>query len=513
MKFLGILRGSALCLLAIGFRGPRGILCSNLEVNPYAESPTVEVSEISEKPNDSTVESSSQSDLVFKSSTWDDSKLASTFIFLKEFCKDVKGDKFKEHIPDKKFKDLSWACSLVSRKLRQFISHVPTNSALWNLYKDALKSDKFKDYAEWIVKYIPEIKKSVGKLHHETGKYSGGQLTTDGSKLVSKYGFVPNGDWYTVIVPDFHVKGKYDPSFFETFDYLRQTLDKILKDPQCEKASTTRKFLSLFSRGKKSDVNPQQEESTEESQVVEEAKISENTEVTTTNTQSDLVSENLEESTVKSQESLPSSHSELVFESSEWDDSMLASTVLFINEFCEDVKTKKFDGKVPNDIYEGLSKKCEYVSSYVNSFIHRFKPTYGCGTVDKRKEIPQNLYEGILKPEKFDDYIHWLVKNIPAIIGSVGNMYYESLDLTEEQLNEFSSYGPPKYGFVYTGYWWGELTHGLNRGFFKYPDISQSFKDLQKSLEKVMKSSPKRSIVEAPLVKEAEDSTVKSQAV
>ncbi|KAK1935877.1 merozoite surface protein 37/41 [Babesia divergens] len=56
MKFLGILRGSALCLLAIGFRGPRGILCSNLEVNPYAESPTVEVSEISENLKDSTVE-------------------------------------------------------------------------------------------------------------------------------------------------------------------------------------------------------------------------------------------------------------------------------------------------------------------------------------------------------------------------------------------------------------------------------------------------------------------------
>ncbi|KAK1938495.1 secreted antigen 1 [Babesia divergens] len=144
-----------------------------------------------------------------------------------------------------------------------------------------------------------------------------------------------------------------------------------------------------------------------------------------------------------SESSAPVAKPDLVFENSEWDDSMLASAVLFINEFCEGVKAEKFKEHIPNDIYEDLSKKCRNVSSYVGSFIHRFKPTYGPGAVDERKEIDQDFYKNVLKPEEFEMYVKWLVKNIPEIRVSFRRMSFESFKLSEEQLNEFSSYGTP----------------------------------------------------------------------
>ncbi|KAK1937958.1 secreted antigen 1 [Babesia divergens] len=209
------------------------------------------------------------------------------------------------------------------------------------------------------------------------------------------------------------------------------------------------------------------------------------------------ISEDLKDSPVESSSELssPAPKSNLVFENSKWDDSMLASTFVFINEFCGLVNAENFGGKVS----EGLSKACVNVSSYMGSFIHRFKPTYGPGTVDKRKEIPMDFYKDVLKAEQFQVYVRWLAENNWEIWASVKQMFRDSLKLSKEQLKTETSRGPLRYGFVYTGKPWGELTHGVNRGFFKGPTILQSFNDLKSSLDKILKSFPK-------------DSTVKSQA-
>ncbi|KAK1940211.1 glycosylphosphatidylinositol-anchored merozoite surface protein [Babesia divergens] len=57
MKFLGILRASALFIFLSAFHGPGGVFCSNLEIDLSNESFTVEVSDVSENLEDSTVES------------------------------------------------------------------------------------------------------------------------------------------------------------------------------------------------------------------------------------------------------------------------------------------------------------------------------------------------------------------------------------------------------------------------------------------------------------------------
>ncbi|KAK1939105.1 LOW QUALITY PROTEIN: hypothetical protein X943_000997 [Babesia divergens] len=217
------------------------------------------------------------------------------------------------------------------------------------------------------------------------------------------------------------------------------------------------------------------------------------------------VSEDHEDSTVESraiekpsqehsESSAPAPKSNLVFENSKWDDSMLANALLFIKEFCEDVMAEKFGGKVS----EGLSKACVNVSSYMGSFIHRFKPTYGPGSVTERKEIPMNFYKDVLKAEDFDVYAKWIVKNIPAVLESLGLMSMEYLCMSEKQRETATSMGPPSTDLFILP--WGELTHGVNRGLFEDSDILQSFKDLKSSLDDVLKSFPK-------------NSTVKSQAV
>ncbi|KAK1938494.1 secreted antigen 1 [Babesia divergens] len=169
------------------------------------------------------------------------------------------------------------------------------------------------------------------------------------------------------------------------------------------------------------------------------------------------ISENLKDSTVESplvekpsqepssKSSVPAAKSVFAFENPSWDDSKLASAVLFLQEFCKEVKAEKFNGKVP----EGLSKACVNVSSTLDSLTQHFTPTYGPSRLTERNEIPMDLYEGILKPEDFKDYVKWLVGNIQNIIKSFKKMLEESAKLTEKELTKSDSVGPLKYGFVY----------------------------------------------------------------
>ncbi|KAK1936261.1 secreted antigen 1 [Babesia divergens] len=466
MKFLGILRASALFILLSAFRGPRGVFCSNLEVDPSNESFTVEVSEDHE---DSAVESSSKSsapapksNLVFENATWDDSHLANTIAFIKEFCKDLRARKFNGNIPAGNIRKLSEACSWVSFYLKSFRWRRVRG---WdeNPYKDALKPEKFKDYAEWLVKNLPVIRTSMINMHNEALKLSEKQLETATSSGPYKYGFVQNDDWWKAVGSQFFIyQLVMAPSFLQSLKDIKSSLDDILGN------SITSKVLSLFSRGKKSDIDSQQESAVNEDTF-----------------------------NVVSQPSSPLPQSNLVFESSEWDDSMLASTFLFLEEFCQEVKAKKFNEKLSDKKFKGLSKKCANLSSYVGSFIHRFKPTYGPGSVAERKEIPMDFYKDVLKAEDFDVYAKWLVKNIPEIYDSLKHMSMEYLCMSETQLKTETSVGPLRYGFVHTGYDWGELTHGVNRGLFGSNTILQSFKGLKSSLDKILKSFPKNSTVES----------------
>ncbi|KAK1936162.1 secreted antigen 3 [Babesia divergens] len=206
MKLLGILRASALCLLAIGFHGPRGVFCSNLKVDPSNESFTVEVSEISENPDDSTVESSSQPSapatkpgLVFESSTWDDSMLASSVLFINEFCRGIQGDTFKGNTSDANIMELSWPCLSLS-SYTKFLSELATviygpgavagRKIPKNFYEGILEPKDFKVYTKWLRENLPKIWKSYKKMLEESAKLTEEQIKTETSMGPLKYGFV-----------------------------------------------------------------------------------------------------------------------------------------------------------------------------------------------------------------------------------------------------------------------------------------------------------------------------------
>ncbi|KAK1938547.1 secreted antigen 1 [Babesia divergens] len=298
MNALGILRASALCLLVSAFHGPRGVFCSNLKVDPSNESFTVEVHEISENLKESPVESqviekpsqepskssapSSQSDLVFENSEWDDSKLASGVLFIKEFCEDLRKDKFDEHVSNKllckdenntkeslhrksAYAHAKVNCSPISNHLMMFTKNILPRDSSANPYEKALKPEKFKDYSKWIVENIPNIDKALMNMLNESKNLTKDQLKTETLTGPYKYGFEFKSNWW----PESFVKCnlRYESKeLITTLRFLQKYLDKILKDPQCEKASTTKKILNFFSREKKSDVNSQQENSTVKSQ-------------------------------------------------------------------------------------------------------------------------------------------------------------------------------------------------------------------------------------------------------
>ncbi|KAK1934056.1 secreted antigen 1 [Babesia divergens] len=243
MRFWGILRVSCLFILVPAFYG-QPVSCSNLKVNPSTEVPNVEVPEISEKPKDSTVEpqvaedakisgpapgSAPKSNLVFENATWDVSQLASSNLFIRQFCKDVREAKFDAHIPTEKIKKLDEACLWVNSYLKSF-SWRRVRGLRENPYEDALKPDKFKDYAKWIVENIPEIKKSMHNMYDEALKLSEKQLETATSSGPYKYGFVCNDNWWKILLSGWlggH-NGCNPITFLYTIDKLHKRLGDIL---------------------------------------------------------------------------------------------------------------------------------------------------------------------------------------------------------------------------------------------------------------------------------------------
>ncbi|KAK1932677.1 secreted antigen 1 [Babesia divergens] len=226
------------------------------------------------------------------------------------------------------------------------------------------------------------------------------------------------------------------------------------------------------------------------------------------------ISENHQESNVESssQESLPSSQSDLVFESSTWDDSHLASSVLFLDKFCRNVSAKKFKEQVTNKkLYGDIKAVCRGCMVRLNFLSRYFIPKYGPGSVAERNEIPMDLYENALKPEDFDVYVRWLAENIPGIWKSYKQMLEESLKYPSKQLKTDNTAGPLKYGFLYKGGWWNPIAAWSEIDDESPLTLLVTLEKLQHCLKRVLKSYPRRSSVVPSVVEEAEDSTVKSQ--
>ncbi|KAK1937202.1 secreted antigen 1 [Babesia divergens] len=475
MRFLGILRASALFILVSAFHGPRGIFCSNLEVNPYTESPTVEVSEISEVSKESTVESQeslpvAKSGLVFESSTWDDSHLASSVLFLEEFCRDVISKKFNERLSEAEYDDVSRVCVYLSFKLESVTNHfapaygpgkVSERKEIdKKIYEDVLKPEDFDVYAIWLQKNIQNITESYKKMLEESVKLTATELKTETSMGPLKYGFVYNGYWWGEIVywlpPDVYA----DTGFLEALNELKTSLDKIPKSPV--ETSTVDYQIN--------------EDDVEEPFSADVSDVSEN--LKDSNVKSQVAENPSQESSSKS--SAPAPKSGLVFKNSEWDDSMLANAVLFLEEFCKDVREDKFKEKVSDKDSKGLIKACGDISSYL-----------GSSAANLLCNVHENFYKDALKVKEFEVYIGWLVNNIPAIRKSIIDMHNESLKLTREQRQTNDPSLLSKYGFVFKGYRWKDLLPcwaSLN----KPPTyISESLNNLSRTLGNILKSPRK----------------------
>ncbi|KAK1936430.1 secreted antigen 1 [Babesia divergens] len=452
MKFLGILRASALYLLVSAFYG-QSVICSNLEGRTFMESPSVRVSEISENPKASTVPAS-QSGLVFHSSTWDDSQLASAVLFLEEVCREVNAKKFNGKFSEANYDDVSKACVYLSFKLESLTNHFtpaygPGSASERkeidsNIYRSVLKPEKFAIYTEWLKKNIQNITESYKKMLEESAKLTEEKLKTETEVGPLKYGFVYNGYWWGEIIywlpPDVYA----DTGFLEALNELKTSLDKIPKSPV--ETSTVDYQINEddveepFSIDSSESLDNMQESSVEP-QVVEDAAKDHST------VNASDVSVNLKELVVASHESVSASQPGLVFQSSTWDDSHLASALLFMKEFCWEVKAKKFDAHIPGANIKSLSEACDYTSSYLKAINGSLLSS----------NVNENSYRDVLKPEKFKDYVDWLVKNISAIKTALMNMHNESFKYSETRLMTDPSVGPLKYGFVYKRYWCKKL--------------------------------------------------------
>ncbi|KAK1932621.1 hypothetical protein X943_000032 [Babesia divergens] len=184
-------------------------------------------------------------------------------------------------------------------------------------------------------------------------------------------------------------------------------------------------------------------------------------------------------------ETVPSSYSELVYKNSEWNDSMLASTVLFIEEFCKDVKAEKFNGKISSKSYDGLSWACLYVSYNLEDFVEFLMPTHGPGSLDERNKIPRNLYENNLKPEELEVYVEWLKKNIPEIKKSYNAMFLTCVKLTKEEHKTEAAAELSKYGFVFVGASWTAILPRWSSMNTRAPTFVGSLEYLQQRLKKL----------------------------
>ncbi|KAK1933004.1 secreted antigen 1 [Babesia divergens] len=274
MKFLGILRGSALFILLSAFHD-QSVSCSNLEVNP-SDSPIVDVSEISGNLKESTVESrvedaleesskvnesdiaekkgptvepqpsvpAPKSDLVFENSKWDDSKLASGVLFIKEFCDDLRKDEFDEHVSNKllckdenntkeslhrksAYAHAKVNCLPISNHLMMFTKNILPRDSSANPYEKTLKPEKFKDYAEWLVENIPNIDRALMNMLNESKNLTKDQLKTETLTGPYKYGFEFKSNWW----PESFVKCnlKYESKeLITTLRFLQKSLSNLL---------------------------------------------------------------------------------------------------------------------------------------------------------------------------------------------------------------------------------------------------------------------------------------------
>ncbi|KAK1937632.1 secreted antigen 1 [Babesia divergens] len=174
--------------------------------------------------------------------------------------------------------------------------------------------------------------------------------------------------------------------------------------------------------------------------------------------------------------------SDFVFANPVWHDSELATSFLFLKEFCRQVKAIQLDEKV---FAEELVDVCGYLGHYLDYSSRRFSPKFGPGSVDRRNEIRKNLYEGKLKvEEKFEDYVQWLLKNIPFIITSYMGMVGESVMLSKEQLEANTDVGPLRFGFVYTGGAFQEMVNWLPGEPYSVPNFVGALKGLLEYLKK-----------------------------
>ncbi|KAK1938385.1 secreted antigen 1 [Babesia divergens] len=420
-----------------------------------------------------------QSNLVFKSSTWDDSMLASTFVFIKQFCEDVHGENFGGKVTNRVlYRGIKAVCRGCMVRLnflsRYFIPKYGPGSVAerkeidMDFYEGILEPKDFDVYVKWLVKNIPGIIESLKNMHDEAVKLTEEQLKTDTSTGPLKYGFVYvyKGSWWS------------RPCYKNSLDAISQYCLAVMRS-----LAPMKHLLGCLD--KNYGICPQES---------------------------------------SSELSAPSSQSYLVFQSSTWDDSHLASAFLFIEEFCSLVNAENFGGnlKVLNDVKDNkdaqwLSGKvkslCSSFSSYLESLSTNLVPS----------GVTVNPYEGVLKSDKFNTYAEWLVKNIPGIRESVQKMFNESKKLNKAQLKTETSMGPSKYGFEFVGDKWKPFVH------YNLKDLTwclrATLEYLQKYLDKILKdpqcenasitskvfslfSREKKSDVNS----QQENSTVKSQA-
>ncbi|KAK1937647.1 hypothetical protein X943_003626 [Babesia divergens] len=148
-------------------------------------------------------------------------------------------------------------------------------------------------------------------------------------------------------------------------------------------------------------------------------------------------------------------------------DSSLASSILFLEEFCLKTQTRMFKDKLKDERFKGIKNVCTRIHLNAGYLTQSLLVPVGAEALGRRS----------LQADKFDDYTSWLGKNLPGIMKALHNMADGILPLTKEQVKDASANGLASYGFSYKKGTWRDMVFS---SFFKTvtTDLKRDFSKL-----------------------------------
>ncbi|KAK1442081.1 hypothetical protein BgAZ_401110 [Babesia gibsoni] len=145
--------------------------------------------------------------------------------------------------------------------------------------------------------------------------------------------------------------------------------------------------------------------------------------------------------------------------------SNLASVLVFMAEFCRDIKEDKF-AEAKNEKYKNIKEACNKLSDNIDSLHKIIWPLHNPegltemedddeeGVNRRNKGALNETYKGKLRSDKFDSYVTYMKDNIIKISQLLKQMHSDAAEWSVETLTSGQSHGSFKYGYIFKDNKW-----------------------------------------------------------